>query len=303
MRSATAGRGSTHSATAFAPYLSAHSGDETNVANSARVFSTWDFTRTDVSISIHHPKLCKWYEGFMIDAQLLERVRQLRREGRSPKEIARALGLPPAMVSPVIRQIAREISTEATVPSVVGCWISPGWHIGLGVEEFGDWPVPDDCGPGRGGIVGALVARRDRPGRVSVCGYLVDTWCLGVKNALGPRLMNDRRLPEFRESFFAAFDADPVQAPIELVRHLVWGTVEYAHELGFEPHHDLWAAAGHIEPLQGPSAIRFGKDGKPFYVEGPYDDAARNLRTLERLVGKDNFSFEMSVPLALLDIA
>jgi hypothetical protein len=115
--------------------------------------------------------------------------------------------------------------------------------------------------------------------------------------------MNDRRLPEFRESFFAAFDADPVQAPIELVRHLVWGAVEYAHELGFEPHRDLWAAAGHIEPLQGPSAIRFGKDGKPFYVEGPYDDAARNLRTLERLVGKDNFSFEMSVPLALLDIA
>jgi hypothetical protein len=115
--------------------------------------------------------------------------------------------------------------------------------------------------------------------------------------------MNDRRLPEFRERFFAAFDADPVQAPIELVRHLVWGAVEYARGLGFEPHRDLWAAAGHIEPLQGPSAIRFGKDGKPFYVEGPYDDAARNLRTLERLVGKDNFSFEMSVPLPLLDIA
>ena len=151
--------------------------------------------------------------------------------------------------------------------------------------------------------MGALVARRDRPGRVSVCGYLVDTWCLGVKNALGPRLMNDRLLPEFRDNFFAAFDADPVQAPIELVRHLVWGAVEYAHGLGFEPHQDLRAAADHIEPLQGPSAIRFGKDGSPFYVEGPYDDAARNLRTLERSVGKDNFSFEMSVPLPLLDIA
>jgi hypothetical protein len=116
-------------------------------------------------------------------------------------------------------------------------------------------------------------------------------------------MMNERRLPEFRGRFFAAFDADPVQAPIEMVQHLVWGAVEYARGLGFEPHHDLWAAAGHLEPLGGPSAIRFGKDGKPFYVEGPYDDAARNLRTLERLVGKDNFSFAISVPLPLLDIA
>ena len=120
---------------------------------------------------------------------------------------------------------------------------------------------------------------------MSVCGYLVDTWCLGAKNALGPKLMNEHRLPEFRERFFAAFDADPMQAPIELVQHLVWG------------------AGGHLEPLQGPSAISFGKDGRPFYVEGPYDDATRNLRTLERSVGRGNFSFEMSVPLGLLDIA
>lgn len=231
----------------------------------------------------------------MTDALFLERVRQLRGEGRSPKEIARILNVPPAMVSPVIRQIARESSTEGTVPSVLGCWVSPGWHIGLGVEEFGDWPRPDDCESGHGGIVGALVARHFRPGRVSVCGYLVDTWCLGVKNALGPRLMSDRRLPEFRKTFFGAFDGEPVQAPIELVRHLVWGAVDYARGLGFEPHHDLWAAAGHIEPLRGPSAIRFGRDGKPFYVEGPYDDAARNLRTLKRSVGRDNFSFEMSL--------
>jgi hypothetical protein len=115
--------------------------------------------------------------------------------------------------------------------------------------------------------------------------------------------MNERRLPEFRRRFFAAFDADPVQAPIELVQHLVWGAVEYARGLGFEPHHDLWAAAGHLERLQGPSAISFGKDGKPFYVEGPHDDATRHLRTLERSVGKGNFSFEMSVPLALLHSA
>lgn len=125
-------------------------GHETNVANSARVLLGTSFGQTS-SPGIHYPKLCKWHEGFMTDAQLLERVRQLRGEGRSPKEISRALELPPAMISPVIRQIAREISTEATALSVLGCWISPGWHIGLGVEEFGDWPIPNDCGPGHAG--------------------------------------------------------------------------------------------------------------------------------------------------------
>jgi hypothetical protein len=242
----------------------------------------------------------------MTNAQLLERVRQLRAEGRSPKEIARTLGLAPAVVSPLIRQIAREVTAEAPPSPVVGCWVSPGWQIGLsveGVQGFDDWPAADDCQPGHGGIVGALVARRHRPGKVSVCGYLVDTWCLGVKNALGPEMMNERRLPEFRGRFFAAFDADPLPAPIELVQHLVWGAVEYARGLGFEPHHDLWTAADHLEPLQGPSAIRFGKDGRPFYVEGPYDNATRNLRTLERSVGRDNFSFEIAVPAGLLDIA
>jgi hypothetical protein len=133
----------------------------------------------------------------------------------------------------LIRQIAREATAEAPPSAVLGCWVSPGWRIGLSVEGFDDWPAADDCDPGHAGIVGALVARRHRPGRVSVCGYLVDTWCLGVKNALGPRLMNERRLPELRERLFAAFDADPVQAPIELVQHLVWGAVDYARTLGY----------------------------------------------------------------------
>jgi hypothetical protein len=42
------------------------------------------------------------------DPELTERARALRGQGRSPKEIARALGVPPAAVAPLIRAIAAE---------------------------------------------------------------------------------------------------------------------------------------------------------------------------------------------------
>lgn len=80
-------------------------------------------------------------------------------------------------------------------------------------------------------------------------------------------------------------------APIELARHLVLGAVDYARGLGFEPHQDFWATAGHLGSLDGPCAIEFDNDGEPFYVEGPHDDSLRNMHTLERSVGEHNFGF------------
>ena len=38
--------------------------------------------------------------------QLLDRVRELREAGRTPKEIARALKMPPSAVAPLIRAVA-----------------------------------------------------------------------------------------------------------------------------------------------------------------------------------------------------
>lgn len=90
--------------------------------------------------------------------------------------------------------------------------------------------------------------------------------------------------------FFDGFGAAPLEAPVDLARHLVWGGVAYARRLGFEPHPDFGPAAEHLAPLEGPSAIGFGRYGKPFYTQGPFDDADRILRTLrERVGGECNF--------------
>jgi hypothetical protein len=49
-----------------------------------------------------------------------------------------------------------------------------------------------------------------------VCFYLVDTWCLGVKNAAGPQSMDSQRVGGFIEQIFNTRDEPAVQVPLDL---------------------------------------------------------------------------------------
>ncbi len=232
----------------------------------------------------------------MSEEELIEAVRGLRADGYAPKEIARALGVRPAVVAPLVRMIATERPISEDEPEPVGCWVSPGWRAGLTIAGHHEWPAGEGVADAEvSGLVAVLLAREDRRRRLSVCGYLLDVWCLGVKNALGPRRMRRGELAEFRRSYFGPWECSGVQVPIELARELVFGAVEYARKLGFNPHPDFESARGHLGAWDGPSAIGFGRNGTPFYADGPYDDPERVLRTLEESVGHGNFHFAVSV--------
>jgi hypothetical protein len=221
----------------------------------------------------------------------LERVRVLRKRGQTPKQISRALGITPAEAARLVRSAATLAHVETPEPPLVGCWISPTWSTGLTFDDHPDWPVHEDPTVGTDGLVAILVARQHRYDKVSVCGYLADVYCLGVKNALGPEIMDDFGLRGFVRQYFSGFHGDPLAAPIELAREVVFGSLEYARGLGFDPHPDFAAAAGHLGPWTPPSTITFGKDGKPLYISGPYDNPRPIIRTLERAVGAGNFEF------------
>lgn len=224
--------------------------------------------------------------------ELTERVRELRMKGCSPKEIARALGVQPATVATIVRVVAA--ADEGNANGTVKCWVSPGWSTGLLVDRP-DWPDVDTASSTGSGLANVLVAREEKGTKVSVCGYLVDVFCLGVKDIIGPRMMNRSAVPELSAAFFSAYRARPLVIPLELAQHLVLGAVEFARDLGFAPAAGFDAIRGYLEPWTGPSAIRFGLQGKPFFIQGPYDNAARIHRTLERSVGDGNFHFT-SVP-------
>jgi hypothetical protein len=228
----------------------------------------------------------------------LDRIRELRQRGLTPKEIARALGLRPSQVTQVVRQLAAAETVDPLRRPVVECWVSPGWDDGLTVDGHPDWPRGTAPGEGASGLVGVVVARDAGRSRVSVCGWLVDVYCLGVKNDIGPEERHLSSMPEFLHGFFDVFGRRPVGAPLDLAQHLVLGAVEYARGLGFEPasESDFAETRGQLGPWEGPSAIGFGRNGKPFYVAGPYDDARRVIKRLEKSVGRGNFEFLLEMP-------
>ena len=234
----------------------------------------------------------------MADEYLKDQVRALRTKGLSPKQIARALGVPPAIATRAIRAIAAADAARLPDPAdreLRECWVNAGWSTDLTVDGHPEWRDGYEPEPGHSGLVAVLIAREAGRSRLSVCGYLVDVYCLGVKNVIGPLVMNAGDCAEFIPRYFGAFDAPPIVAPLDLAQDLVYGAVDFARSLGLEPAAEFDDVKGHLGSWCGPSSIGFGRDGKPFYVEGPFDDADRILRQLDRAAGRDHFKYLVGV--------
>lgn len=84
----------------------------------------------------------------------------------SVKQIARTLGEKPKVVAPLVRAVAAADIPETSDPTVVGCWVSPGWSCGLTVQDHPEWRDIEDPDQGPGGMAAVLVARRHRTNRV-----------------------------------------------------------------------------------------------------------------------------------------
>jgi hypothetical protein len=229
------------------------------------------------------------------DDDLVERVRTLRAQGCTPKQIARTVGVPAARVTALVRAVAVEQSA-ADPHRLVGCWMSTQWSAGLTIAGHPEWPDADfDRSELPGGLVGVVVARQERRHRVTVCGYLVDTYCLGLKNALPPRSIAAGDLDAFVADYFVAHGEPPLPVELDLVQHLVFGAIDYARGLGFEPHPDFALVAGQLGEWSPPSAITFGRNGKPLYIQGPRDNATSIIATLNRTVGQGNYDYVLQV--------
>lgn len=227
-----------------------------------------------------------------MDERLVAQVRNLHQQGQSAKAIARTLGVGVASVVGVLND---------AVPGggEPRCWVNAGWSRSVDLAGAPQWvaldPGASDAEEVRG-LIAVLVAADDsRSAKAQVVGFLLDVWCLGVKNALPPEPMTASQLAGHRHAYFDAF-AGHVQVPADLARALVFGAAAYARGLGFDPQADFAAAAVVLGEPASPCPIGFGRDGKPFYVNGPYDDSEQVVRTLRRAVGDDGFHYAVAFP-------
>ncbi len=75
----------------------------------------------------------------------------------------------------------------------------------------------------------------------------------------------------------------------------MFSALEYAASLGFSPHRDFEQARPHLGQWSGQIRIQCGRNGKPFYISGPYDNSRRIIDTLTHSVGEGNFDYLLNL--------
>ncbi len=157
-----------------------------------------------------------------------------------------------------------------------GCWIMDGW------QETGITPV--------------VVARVQENTRIMFGVYMVDYYCLGIKNAY---TRVDYSLHHFERELPKLCAGAPMSCSVEMAHELIYGALEYAEKLGFQPHPDFYHQKADLM-LDPPDShprennVSFGKDGKPLYISGPYDSEMKSksvVNTLMRTCGPGNFDY------------
>lgn len=154
---------------------------------------------------------------------------------------------------------------------------------------------------GEDGIGHGLLARQLPNGNFAVAIFLIDIYCLGIRNVLS-RVFSPTDYQFYVQQISSQEPLVEV-APAHL-RKLVEGAEAYARKLGFKPHSDYAQARrlfGNIKVEECPTEFLFGREGKPLYIKGPQDSAVRSQQIYERLLAQcGEGGFEVKVNLASL---
>lgn len=143
------------------------------------------------------------------------------------------------------------------------------------------------------GIARVLLARSQPNDNILFGEYIVDYFCTGIKDSSYASNVN-------RETFFNEViprlysGTPPLDIESDLAHEIIWGAVEYAEGLGFDPHRNFRESSRILDPadaLPRTGAIDFGYQGKPLYIPAPDDNQAGVIRRLIESVGLGNFYY------------
>jgi len=141
-----------------------------------------------------------------------------------------------------------------------------------------------------------VVSRFKADGRVEAGSFLLDVFCLGVKDA---GFYFFQSIANYQEGLINRFfpNGNSVRMTPEAGRKLAEDAISYARGLGFSPGADYKKASrvfGGITTAHCDEQFTFGKDGKPFYIQGPSESPTRVeiiLRALEARCGEGGYHY------------
>jgi hypothetical protein len=148
--------------------------------------------------------------------------------------------------------------------------------------------------------IGHVVVARAMPSGLLGCAYfLVDVFCLGIKDVffteLGAREFQSRMAQQ--EDLQHFIDVEPAHA-----RKLIRDAAAYAAGLGLPAAKDtptIEGIFGDVDAESCTETFTFGKDGRPFFVNGPDDTPARIraiTKALENSQNAGGYDYIAAVP-------
>jgi len=148
------------------------------------------------------------------------------------------------------------------------------------------------------GIGTVVVARQAPQGMIALSAFVVDVFCLGVKNALFRVVDGDDYDSQFIPQVMASHEGQTFdKVSLACAYKLIDGAIAYAQALGFYAHPDYKNASnifGDVDVDSCEIEYTYGSDGKPYYMRGPYEsiNTANNIvRRLQEKCGEDGFHF------------
>ena len=165
-------------------------------------------------------------------------------------------------------------------------------------KPFANFPIhecliPDDLFTA--GIGELVVARRTPSGDIAMSAFVLDVFCLGVKDAMFGVMPEYDYEQKIKQRMTGSGDQTFEKLHQASAKKLLDGLINFAKELGFTPHPDYKNAYdlfGDIDAGASPVKYIYGRDGRPFYINGPYEsqaDIMRIIKTLTKSCGPEGF--------------
>ncbi len=141
--------------------------------------------------------------------------------------------------------------------------------------------------------MGNVIVVREKPNGDKVLGnFLLDVWCLGVKDAMF-EIFDEDEYNNYMNLVLNHEALELIEVDANYAFNLVYGALEYAEDLGFDPPEDFDVAEYILDTPESLEYIdlEFGFKGKPRFIAGPQDKVEKIIRTLKSKLGEDGFDF------------
>ena len=135
-----------------------------------------------------------------------------------------------------------------------------------------------------------IVSRKHTGGRVSMAVYLVDIWCVGVKDTFYRLRLEDYEFKELIDTYRLGLR----ECSYDEAHNWIYGAIAFAEEAGIEPDKSFKITQYMLEEDDDNIPLieyEYGKDGKHTLVAHSRLEASRYMPLLEKNLGHGNYDY------------